>query len=64
MKFKTFEIFNNYGTKVFCPLDEASIPPKEHIESMLKSGYKIKVDGKYLTKKAINEFIKSSRVTV
>lgn len=58
MKFETFEIFNNLGTKVFEALDEVSIPPKEHIDAMLKNGYKIKIDGKITTKKVINEFIK------
>lgn len=58
MKFKTFEIFDSFGTRVFNALDKPSIPPKEHIDSMLKNGYKIKIDGKFTTKKTINEFIK------
>lgn len=58
MKFKTFEIFDENGTRVFNALDEPSMPPKDHINSMMKNGYKIKVDGKAMTKKVINEFIK------
>lgn len=58
MKFKTFEIFDSGGTRIFNALDEPSIPPKDHIKIMMKNGYKIKVDGKFMTKKAINEFAK------
>ena len=58
MKFNTFEIYNEFGTKVFNALDEPSIPPIEHINIMLKNGYKIKLDGKFLTKKEIKELIK------
>ena len=58
MKFKTFEIFDSTGARIFNALDEPSIPPKEHIDSMIKNGYKIKLDGKIMTKKAINDFIK------
>ena len=58
MKFNTFEIYNNDGTRVFNALDEASIPPKEHIDSMLKNGYKFKIDGKFTTKKLLKEYIK------
>ena len=57
MKFNTFEIYNEFGTKVFNALDESSIPPIEHINVMLKNSYKIKLDGKLLTKKEIKEFI-------
>lgn len=41
MKFNTFEIYNEFGTKVFNALDEPSIPTIEHINVMLKNGYKI-----------------------
>ena len=58
MKFKTFEIFDSLETRVFNALDKPSIPPKEHIDAMLKNGYKIKIDGKLTTKKTINELIK------
>ena len=58
MKFKTFEVFDRYNTRVFNALDDKSVPTKAQVDSMIKNGYKFKIDGKFVTKKFINEFIK------
>ena len=53
-----FEVYNDKAKRVYFTHDISCIPEKEHIDSMLKNGYKIKVEGKTLTKKAINELYK------
>lgn len=52
-----FEIFNEKNVRVFVTCSEECIPEKRYIDSMLSVGYKFKMDGKILTKKAINELL-------
>ena len=53
-----FEIYTEKGRRLFYTTSEECLPPKEQINSMLNAGYKFKLDGKLLTKKALNELIK------
>lgn len=55
MEFELFEIYNDKNRRVFCTNGQSCLPQKEHLDSMLKNGYKVKLDNKALTKKAINE---------
>lgn len=50
-----FEIFNDKGHRVFMTNSENCLPEKEHINSMIANGYKVKLDSKTLTKKATLE---------
>lgn len=52
-----FEVINISGKKVMCTSHFECIPSKAQIEDMLKTGYKIKVDNKILTKKNIEAFL-------
>ena len=61
MEFELFEIYNDKNRRVFCTNTQSCLPPKEHLDSMLKNGYKVKLDGKILTKKAINELYSKPR---
>ena len=45
-----FEVFNDKGVRVFYTYQEQCIPTKTQISSMLKQGYKFKIDGKNLSK--------------
>lgn len=55
MEFESFEIYNDKNRRVFLTNSINCLPEKEHLDSMLKNGYKVKLDNKVLTKKAINE---------
>lgn len=61
MKFELFEIYNEKGNRLFYTNSEECLPPKEQISSMLNAGYKFKLNGKSITKKALNELIKGDR---
>lgn len=58
MQNELFEIFNDKGRRVFYTYDKTCIPEKEHIDSMMKNGYKIKLNNVIMTKKKINELLK------
>ena len=53
--FELFEIFNEYNKRVFATKEAICLPEKEHLNSMLSSRYKVKIDGKVATKKSIND---------
>ena len=58
MEFELFEIYNDKNRRVFWTNSINCFPSKEHLDSMLKNGYKVKVNNKQLSKKAINELYK------
>ena len=58
MKFNEFEIFNDKNVRVFVTNSKGCLPEEEHVKAMLKNGYKFKLDGKLLSKKAIIEIYK------
>lgn len=53
-----FEVINDKNKVVMHTESMSCIPDKETLKSMLSAGYKIKLDGKALSKKAINELTK------
>lgn len=53
-----FEIYNDKNRRVFWTNSINCLPQKEHLDSMIKNGCKIKVNNKQLGKKAINELYK------
>lgn len=61
MNFKIFEIYDDKNRKVNTIQHIQCLPPKEHIDSMFQHGYKFKLDGKNMAKKAVYEFIKNRR---
>ncbi|MBS7360332.1 MAG: hypothetical protein KIG53_06990 [Oscillospiraceae bacterium] len=52
-----FEVVNFDGETVFNTKSKRCIPQRHQIESMLKAGYKIKIDGKVVSKKKLFEII-------
>ena len=44
------EVFNDKGHRVFYTYQEQCIPTKSQTSSMLKQGYKFKIDGKNISK--------------
>ncbi len=52
-----FEVINSEGRVVFWCQQLSCIPDKQEIESVTKSGYKIRIDGKIVTKK-LNELLR------
>lgn len=52
-----FEVVNFDGETVFNTRSKRCIPQRHQIESMLKAGYKIKIDGKVVSKKKLFEII-------
>ena len=56
-----FEVYSEKGSRLFYTSNEECLPPKEQVNSMMNAGYKIKLDGKLLTKKVLNELIKGGR---
>ena len=64
MKFELFEIYNDKSKRVFLTNSDSCLPEYKHIESMLKNGYKVKVDGKQLSKKAINDIYKNREAEI
>ena len=55
MEFELFEVYNDKNRRVFFTNSINCLPAKEHLDSMLKNGCKVKLDNKGPTKKAINE---------
>lgn len=51
-----FEVINDKGQVVMTTTSENCIPDKDDIESMSKSGYKFRIDGKVVTKKKLSEW--------
>ena len=56
-----FEVINPFGKVVSNTEYEERIPDKEQIESMLKAGYKLKLNGKNLNRKELNSFLLNIR---
>lgn len=56
-----FEVINPFGKVVNNTEYEECIPNKEQIESMLKAGYKFKLNGKNLNRKELNSFLLNIR---
>ena len=52
-----FEIFDERGNIVMQTESKRCIPPKNHLEAMRDNGYKFKLDGKFITKKELNNLI-------
>lgn len=52
-----FEAFNDKGNRIFYTFQESCIPSKSEIESMYKSGWKFKMDGKNISKTKLIEII-------
>ena len=52
------EAYNDKNSRVSITDYEECFPSKQEANSMLKNGYKLKLDGKVMTKKAINELFK------
>ena len=57
-----FEIINDKNKIVMNTIHECCIPSKDILTSMLNAGYKFKLDGKILSKKAINELTKGEKL--
>ena len=57
-----FEVINDKNKVVMHTLSPSCIPSKDILTSMLNAGYKFKLDGKMLSKKAINELAKGERL--
>ncbi len=53
-----FEVINSEGRVVFWCQQSSCIPDKQEIESVTKSGHKIRIDGKIVTKKKLNELLR------
>lgn len=53
-----FEVLSGEGRVVFWCQQSECIPNKQEIESVTKSGYKIRIDGKIVTKKKLNELLR------
>ena len=56
--FEIFEVYNQDNERVFFTFDKQSVPSKKEIETLMNDGHKIKVNGKILYKKNIDEFLK------
>ena len=50
-----FEVLNKDGCIIFNTPHEVCLPPIKHIDSMIKAGYKFKLDGKSITKNKLIE---------
>ena len=57
-----FEVVNDKNKVVMHTKDISCIPNKEILNSILNAGYRIKLDGKILSKKAINEFVRREQL--
>ena len=57
-----FEVVNDKNKTVMNTTSPSCIPDKDILMSMLNAGYKLKLDGKILSKKAINELAKGERL--
>lgn len=49
-----FEVYNTVGDRVFFTYENKCIPSREELKILMADGYKIKIDGKALLKKNIN----------
>lgn len=56
-----FEVINPFGKVVYNTEYEERVPDKEQIDSMLKAGYKFKLNGKNLNRKELNNFLLNVR---
>ena len=56
-----FEVINPFGKVVSNTEYEERVPDKEQIDSMLKAGYKFKLNGKSLNRKELNNFLLNIR---
>jgi hypothetical protein len=57
-----FEIYNEKGRRLFYTSSEECLPSKEQTNSMLNAGYKFKLDGKILSKRAVSELTKGEKL--
>ena len=57
-----FEIINDKNKVVMHTSSPSCIPDKDTLMSMLSAGYKFKLDGKILSKKALNELAKGEKL--
>lgn len=57
-----FEVLNSKQKVVMYTTDISCIPNKDTLNAMLNAGYKFKLDGEILSKKAISEFIKGENL--
>ena len=55
--FEIFEVYNQDNERVFFTFNKQSVPSKKEIEILMNDGHKIKVNGKILYKKNIDEFL-------
>lgn len=56
-----FEVVNDKGKVVFNTTEISCLPTKTEINSMIKAGYKFKLDNKSITKKKLEEIIINER---
>lgn len=59
-----FEIFNEKNKVVFNTQEKQCLPDKHQINTMIKIGYKFKIDGKLLTKKQLTELINNKEKNI
>lgn len=52
-----FEVLNDKGNTVFYTYRKKDIP-EDHLQSMVSSGHKFKIDGKNVSKKKLEDFLK------
>lgn len=52
-----FEIINMFDKVVHTITLPERIPPKSQLNSMIKAGYKFRLDGKLLSKKKLDELV-------
>lgn len=57
-----FEVINDKGRVVMQTQYASCIPHKKQIIAMLKAGYKIRVDGKTMTKKKLEDLINGGKL--
>lgn len=50
-----FEVFNEKGVGVMETAYPTCVPCDRHLDSMVKAGYKFKIDGKIVNKKKVKE---------
>lgn len=56
-----FEIFDEKGKRVFFTYDINCVPNKTQLNSMIKGGYKLKLNEKFITKKKLEEIISGDK---
>lgn len=55
-----FEVINTKGTSEMSCRSIKYIPTDRELQSMSDAGYKFKIDGKYVNRKKIKEFINNN----